>query len=157
MAVREAQVAVTSDREIVVTREFEAPRELVWQAWTEPDRIARWWGPDGFTNTVHEMDVRPGGIWRVTMHGPDGTDYPNLIEYLEVEPPERLVYDHGDEDDPAQFRVTVTFADKGGRTELTMRSLFESAEVLDKAVKEFGALEGAKQNLERLAAYLAQE
>jgi uncharacterized protein YndB with AHSA1/START domain len=84
----------TSDREIVATRVFDAPRELVFQMWTDPQHISNWYGPRGFTTTTHEMDVRPGGVWRHVMHGPDGTDYPNEIVYLEVVKPERLVYDH---------------------------------------------------------------
>ena len=80
-----------SDREIVLTRAFAAPRELVWRAWTEPEHFARWMGPDGFTTTVREMDVREGGTSRYTMRGPDGTDYPNRVIYREVVRPERLV------------------------------------------------------------------
>src|SRR6266852_4602923 len=79
------------DREIVITRLLDAPRELAFQAWTEPQHVAHWWGPNGFTNTIHEMDVRPGGVWRFIMHGPDGTDYKNEIVYVEVVKPERLV------------------------------------------------------------------
>ncbi|MBW3628767.1 MAG: SRPBCC domain-containing protein, partial [Gemmatimonadetes bacterium] len=101
----------TSDREIVMTRVFDAPRELVFDAWTDPAHVAEWYGPNGFSLTVHEMDVRPGGTWRFIMHGPDGTDYPNRIVYREVVRPERLEYDHGgdQDDDPARFQVTVTF------------------------------------------------
>lgn len=148
----------TADREITLTRVFDAPRELVFAAWTEPKHVAQWWGPNGFTNTIHEMDVRPGGVWRLVMHGPDGTDYPNKIVYSEVVKPERLVYTHGsgEEADPGQFRVTVTFADRGGKTVLTMRSLFESAAARDKVVKEFHAIEGGNQTLDRLGAYLAK-
>lgn len=105
----------TSDREIVLTRVLDAPRELVFDAWTDRKHIAQWWGPRGFTTTIHEMDVRPGGVWRFMMHGPDGVDYPNRIVFREVVKPERLVYDHGSDDpaDPAQFHVTVTFAKQG--------------------------------------------
>ena len=85
----------TADREIATSRVFDAPRDLVWEAWTDPKHLARWYGPNGFTVTTHEMDVRPGGVWRLTMHGPDGTDYPNLTRYVEVVRPERLVYEHG--------------------------------------------------------------
>jgi len=73
-----------SDREIVTTRVVDAPRELVFRAWTEPEHVGQWWGPNGFTSTIQEMDVRPGGVWRLVMHGPDGTDYPNESIYLEV-------------------------------------------------------------------------
>ena len=143
-------------RDIVVSRIFDAPRELVWKAWTEADRVGQWWGPNGFTTTTYEMDVRPGGRWRYLMHGPDGTDYPNLIEYREVSPPERLVCDHGDDDGgPPAFYVTITFADKGGKTEVTQRMQFPSVEARDRTIEHVGALEGAKQHLGKLADYLA--
>jgi uncharacterized protein YndB with AHSA1/START domain len=147
-----------SDREIVMTREFDAPRELVFAAYTNPEHIPQWWGPRGFTTTIHEMDVKPGGVWRFIMHGPDGTDYDNKIVYSEIVKPERLVYDHGSdkEDDPGKFHVTVTFADEGDRTQLTMRMLFASTEARD-AMIEFGAVEGGNQTLERLAEHLAKK
>jgi uncharacterized protein YndB with AHSA1/START domain len=95
-----------SERGIVLTRVFDAPRELVWDAWTDPKKIVQWWGPRGFTTTIREMDLRPGGIWRHTMHGPDGTDYPNKSKFIEVVKPERISYSHsgGKKGDPgAQF------------------------------------------------------
>ncbi len=92
------------DREIVLTREFDASRELVWEAWTQPEHLARWWGPDGCTTTIHEMDVRPGGTLRFDMHVPNVRDFPNYVVYTEVVRPERLVYDHsGDERGPASL------------------------------------------------------
>ena len=93
MAARDSE-AGTANREIVATRIYGAPRELVWRVWTDPKHIAQWWGPQGFTNTIREMEVRPGGAWRFTMHGPDGKDYPNEIVFTEVMKPERLAYDH---------------------------------------------------------------
>jgi uncharacterized protein YndB with AHSA1/START domain len=144
--------SATADREIVTTRTFDAPRDLVWEAWTRPEHIVRWWGPNGFTTTIHEMDVKPGGVWRFVMHGPDGVDYPNLIAYREVVKPERLAYSHG----PSPlFDVNVIFEERRGRTELTMRALFETAAQRDQVIKDFGALEGAKQALARLAEFLA--
>ena len=82
----------TSDREISATRIFDAPRDLVWRAWTDPQQIVQWWGPNGFTTTTYHMEVKPGGVWRLVMHGPDGRDYPNRITFLEVVEPERLVF-----------------------------------------------------------------
>lgn len=140
-----------ADRQIVLTRVFEAPRELVFRAFTEQDRVTRWWGPTGFTLTIHEMDVRPGGTWRFTMHGPDGVDFPNTIVYEEVASPARLVYTHHD---PA-FRVTVTLDDFSGMTALTMRMVFATAEERDGVVDKYNAIEGGNQTLDRLGEHLA--
>jgi uncharacterized protein YndB with AHSA1/START domain len=148
----------TADREIVTTRLLDASRERVWSAWTDPEQIIHWWGPDGFTNTIQQMDVRPGGEWTFIMHGPDGTDYTNRIVYEEVVRPERLVYLHGDPDGPPEqdFRSVVTFEDRGGKTFLTMRAVFATKEQLAYVIKEVGAIEGAKQTINHLAEYLAK-
>lgn len=149
-----------SDRQIELSRVFDAPRELVWRVWTTPEHIVRWWGPRGFTNTSHAMDVRPGGQWRFVMHGPDGRDYENLITYLEVVEPERLVYKHGGDVDtePVDFRVTVRFdrdAGNPGRTRVSLRMEFPTKEARDFVVREYGAIEGGQQTLQRLGEYLA--
>lgn len=146
-----------ADREIRVTRLLDAPRDLVWKAWTDPRHLEQWWGPSGFWNTIHAMDARPGGEWRFIMHGPDGTDYPNRIRYTEVRRPERLVYRHdsGIEDDPEGFVVTVDFQDRGGKTELVMQLLFETAEARNLVAEKSGAIEAAKQTMARLADELA--
>ncbi len=144
-----------SDREIIFTRAFDAPREVVWEVWTNPRHVALWWGPKGFTNTIHEMDVRPGGLWRLTMHGPDGTDYPNRIEFLEVVKPERLVFHHGDDTNPQQFYVTVNFVAVAGRTKIVHRMAFKTAEQCT-AIKQFAA-DGHQSTMDRLEAFLAQQ
>ena len=110
-------------------------------------------GPNGFTTTIHEMDVKPGGVWRFVMHGPDGRDYQNKIVYVEIVKPERIVYNHVS---GPQFHVTVTFAEQGDKTKLNVRMLFESATQRDKVIKEFGALEGLSQTLGRLEQQLAE-
>ena len=134
-------------RTMAATRVFDAPRELVFDAWTDAKHISNWWGPRGFTTTTHEMDVRPGGEWLFVMHGPDGTDYPNEVVYREVVRPERLVYRHG----PAPvFDVTVTFEEVGGKTKMTMSAMFASAEIRNQVAEEFGAVEGMHQTLDRL-------
>lgn len=145
----------TTDREIVLTRELDAPRELVWRAYTEPAHVANWFGPNGFTIDVQEMDVRVGGRWRFMMHGPDGRDYPNRVTYQELVQPERLVFLHGEDvdDDPGAFHVTITFDDLGGRTRVTQRMLFATA-AQKKGVEQFGAVELGNQTLAKLAAYL---
>ncbi len=156
MTKKKAEATSTADREISTTRIFDAPRELVWKVWTEPNHIARWWGPKGFTNTIHTMDVRPGGVWQFIMHGPDGVDYPNKVFYHEVIKPERLFYDHGEPGEPSHFQVTVTFDDAAGKTKLTMKMLFPTAEQRNFVAGKYGAVEGLKQNMDKLAEYLAK-
>ncbi|PYI52473.1 SRPBCC family protein [Paenibacillus flagellatus] len=142
---------IANPNELVAVREFDAPRELVFQAWTTPDWLARWWGPKGFANTFHECDIRPGGMWRYTMHGPDGTDYPNLSAFVEIVPPERVVLDHlsGHE-----FRVTAILEDIEGRTRVTFRQQFKKTDEFEQA-KPY-CMEGNEQNLERLGRLLAE-
>lgn len=140
-------------REMVTTRVLNAPPELVYKAWTEPDRLAHWWGPNGFTNTIHQMDVRPGGAWRLTMHGPDGTDYPNESVFLQVMAPRLLVYYHSS---APKFVSVVTFAPEGTGTNLTLLSHFLSDEDFDSAMNVYGAVEGAKQTLARLAEFIGR-
>jgi uncharacterized protein YndB with AHSA1/START domain len=149
--------SATADREIGTTRILNAPRELVFKVWTEAQHVALWWGPNGFTNTIQEMSVTPGGIWRFIMHGPDGTDYPNVITFLEVKRPELLVYNHGSEEDRLMFHVTVTFEDLGQQTRLTMTSLFRTAAEREEVVRRVGAVEGLSQTLGRLGVYLADQ
>ncbi len=155
MAGRTAEARpAASENEMVVTRELDAPRELVWAAWTDPAHVARWWGPRGFTNTIEHMDVRPGGSWRFVMHGPDGRDYRNEHVYVEVVRPERIVMDHVT---GPRFRTTVTFEERGGKTLVTWRGTFASAAELARVVKEFHADEGLRQNVEKLGEYLGAE
>ena len=153
----DAFASATGDRELIITRLLDAPRELVFDAWTNPEEIDVWWGPTGFRNSTHAMDVRRGGLWRYVMHGPDGTDHDNRVEYLEVVRPERLVYLHGRDidDDPDRFHVTVTYADEGGKTRLQMRMVCKSAAMLQE-MKKFGAVEGGQQTVDRLEGFLAQ-
>jgi uncharacterized protein YndB with AHSA1/START domain len=148
--------SATSDREIVVTRIIEGPRPLVFEAYTDPRHLAHWWGPNGFTTTTRAFEFRPGGVWDFVMHGPDGTDYPNWIEWREIEPPERLVFLHGDrQDDPRAFVSTVTLVERGGATEVTMRAVFQTKAQRDEVVERYNAIEGGKQTLGRLALYVA--
>lgn len=121
--------------------------------WIEPEHVAKWWGPNGFTTTIDRMDVRPGGVWQFVMHGPDGTDYQNRIVYEEIARPEHLAYSHVSF---PVFRSTVTFAEERGKTRVTMRMVFESATDYDAAVTKFGAIEGGRQTFARLADHLAQ-
>ncbi len=148
-----------SDREIRITKNFDAPRDLVFDAWTEPEKIGQWWGPDGFTTTTFEMDFKPEGVWKFIMHGPDGTDYNNRIEYTKIKRPELIKYDHFghlDKDgDPPHFKSTILFEEVGNQTKITMQMLFPTKEAREKSA-EFGAVEGANQTLGRLAEYLGK-
>jgi uncharacterized protein YndB with AHSA1/START domain len=144
---------------IITTRELDAPRVLVFAAWSDPKHLSQWWGPVGFTTTTSAFDMRVGGVWRFVMHGPDGRDYENRITFDEIVEPERIRYHHGGGDDvePVQFRTTVTFQDLGGnRTLLTLHATFPSAADRDRVIREYGADKGAMQTLARLADYLAK-
>src|SRR5882672_3010766 len=128
-----------ADRELVFHRVFDAPRDLVFEAWTDPSHIVQWWGPTGFTTTTYTMDVKPGGVWRFVMHGPDGVDYQNRIVYIEIVKPERLVYSHVS---GPRFNATVNFTDQGTKTGVRVRMVFRSVTERDDTVKKFGAIEG---------------
>lgn len=149
--------AKNKPNELYISRVYNAPVKLVWDAWTDPQKVAKWWGPRGFSLTTHSKDLRPGGHWKYTMHGPDGTDYPNTTKYFEVEQYARLVYDHGASDDrPPLFRVTVTFEEVDGKTKMEMTMALESEEAA-KATKKFIKDAGGNATWDRLAEYIAAE
>ena len=150
-----AATGTDSERSIIVSRVVNAPPALVWKVLTQPEHVAQWWGPNGFTNTVGEMDVRVGGVWRIVMHGPDGVDYPNRMVFKEVVEPELLVYDHSGEGEFSdhKFEATITLTEHPGGTEVTLQGLFPTARERDESAAA-GALEGAHQTLGRLAEYV---
>jgi uncharacterized protein YndB with AHSA1/START domain len=153
-----SSIDLESDPKVMLgSRVIDAPRELVWSVWTDPKHLASWWGPDGFRTTTSAFAFKPGGVWRFVMHGPDGRDYENRITFDEIVKPERLRYHHGGGDDvePVQFRTTVTFDDLGGRTRVTLRGEFPSAEERARVIREYGADKGLVQTLARLAEYVA--
>jgi uncharacterized glyoxalase superfamily protein PhnB/uncharacterized protein YndB with AHSA1/START domain len=141
----------TEDREIKVSRLFNAPVELVWEVWTNPDHIKNWWGPQGFTNTIDEMNMKEGGEWNLVMHGPDGTDYKNKSIFKEIVKHKKLVYEHVSS---PKFTATVLFESQGEKTLLNWQMLFESREQLIQVVKTFKVDEGLKQNVDKLNQYL---
>lgn len=146
--------ARSRSNEIRLTRVYDAPVRAVWDAWTIPEQIEKWWGPRGFTLTTHSKDLRTGGTWRYTMHGPNGVDYPNVTRYLVVEPHRKLVYDHGGTDDtPPLFRVTVTFAEARGRTTMEMVSSLPTPEAAEEMAK-FIQMAGGNATWDRLAEHL---
>lgn len=146
----------TDSSEIRLHRLYDAPLKSVWDAWTDPAQAAQWWGPRGFTLTTHSKDLRPGGSWVYTMHGPDGTDYPNTAVYLEVEPLARLVYDHGaNHDSPPLFRVTVQFAEVDGKTHMDMRMRLPDARAAAQT-RQLIKKAGGNATWDRLAEYMAK-
>ncbi len=154
-----SSIDLESDPKVMVgSRLIDAPRDLVWSVWTDPKHLAQWWGPDGFTTTTSAFDFKPGGLWRFVMHGPDGRDYENRITFDAIVKPERLEYHHGGGDDvePVQFRTTVTFEDLGGKTRVTLRGAFPSAEERARVIKEYGADKGLVQTLTRLDQYVTK-
>lgn len=139
------------NKSLVITRTLKAPVSLVWKAWTQPEHIANWWGPDGFTNTIQEMDVRPGGLWELVMHGPDGTDYKNRSVFTDVIENELIAYDHVS---APKFHATIRFEADGDKTHITWRMEFMSVEQLEAVVQQFKADKGLEQNVEKLGRYL---
>jgi uncharacterized protein YndB with AHSA1/START domain len=143
----------TKDRELLITRTLNAPIDLVWEVWTNPEHIVNWWGPNGFTNTISTMDVVPGGQWNLVMHGPDGTDYVNKSTFKEVIPLKRISYEHFN----PHFTATIDFEAQGAKTHLTWHMLFDSAEILSAVATAHKVSEGLKQNVEKLSMYLANQ
>lgn len=147
----QSQAECPSNREIVSSRVFASPREYVFDAFGDPARLAQWWGPKDFTNTFYEFDLRPGGHWRLVMHGPDGANFENESVFVEVVKPERIVFQHLE---PVHgFQMVMTFAEQAGTTRLTWRMRFDSASECAR-VKSFVAVAN-EQNFDRLAVHLA--
>ena len=138
-------------KELTITRVLNAPIDLVWKVWTDPDHIKNWWGPNGFTNTIFEMDVKPGGNWEFIMHGPDGKDYKNKSIFKEIIKHKRIVYEHLT---GPKFRTTIEFTPQGKKTLLEWQMVFDTPEERDKTVKTFKADVGLKQNIFKLEGYL---
>ncbi len=154
----ERTMAYTDGQELVFERVFDAPRDLVWKVLTDPERVTNWWGPHGYSTTVVEMDVRPGGTWRWINHTTGGEDAPFKGEYLEVDPPRKLVQTQifdvpGFDDRPGVN--TMTLEDLGGRTKLVARSRFPSVEDLQGALA-MGMIGGALDTYDRLAVEIAK-
>lgn len=155
-----ATLVDTSKREMVVTRTLRAPRALVFKAFSNPEHLGHWWGPNGFTTTTFSMDFKPGGVWRYVMHGPDGRDYQNKVTYHEIVEPERIVFSHGGGEDDLEgvsHHTTITLVEQDGKTTVTLKGLFVTAEERERVIREYGALEGGKQTLARLDEYVAQQ
>ena len=149
-------MAEKNANEIKLTRIYDAPVKIVWDAWTQNDQVAQWWGPRGYTLTIHSHDLRSGGLWHYTMHGPDGTDYVNKSRYLEVIPLSKMVYDQGGNDEQKpMFRVTVLFAESNGKTQMDMTMTLPSPEAAENT-KKFIKKANGNSTWDRLAEYLEQ-
>ncbi|HLO37276.1 MAG TPA: SRPBCC family protein [Lacibacter sp.] len=144
----------TADRELRLTRLLNAPVELVWEVFTDPEHIKHWWGPNGFTNTITKMEIEPGGEWDLVMHGPDGTDYKNKSVFKEIVKHKKIVYDHVS---GPKFLTTIEFEERGKQTQINWHMLFESKKQFIQVVKTFKADEGLKQNIDKLELYLQQQ
>ena len=142
----------TTNIELRITRTFKAPIELVWKVWTDPQHIIHWWGPNGFTNTIEIMDVREGGEWKLTMHGPDGTNFPNRSIYKEIVPFQKIVFEHFN----PHFFTTVLFEAKGKETTIDWTMRFDTEEMRDTIVKAHKADKGLEENIIKLTAYLIE-
>lgn len=142
----------TQDRQIKTIKTFNAPLEQVWQAWTDPGQITAWWGPSGFTSTIHTMDLREEGEWKLTLHGPDGTNYPNRSIFKEVIPFKKIVFEHFN----PHFITTVIFEPGHEGTTIDWTMVFDTPEMYETVAKAHNAEEGQKQNIERLRHYLSQ-
>lgn len=151
-----AEQSIKTEKEMIFSRIVNAPRELVFDVWTIQEHVEKWWGPDGFTTTSKQFELKPEGVWLFTMHGPDGIDYPNKIVFMEIDRPAKLVYRHSDDEgvEPVRFHSEVTFEEENGKTLITMHMIMETAEMLTKVVEEYGAYEGAIQHLARMRDYL---
>lgn len=139
-----------TNRGIRVTKVLSAPLALVWNAWTKAEQIANWWGPDGFTNTIHTMEVMPDGEWRLTMHGPDGKTYPNRSKFLEIVHQKKIIFEHFN----PNYVATIIFTSEGDQTLIDWSMVFETTQLFETVVKVFKADEGLYQNVEKLENYL---
>lgn len=156
VANKRAPIARPNERDILSERLLDAPRDLVWEVWTNPQHVNQWWGPRGFTNSLKEMSVKPGGVWRFDMIGL-GHSYPNKLTFLEVKKPERLVMSHGDDSaNPDNFLVTVDFKEEGTKTRVVFSGRFATVAERDRVIKEHGALEGNQQTLDKMEELVAR-
>lgn len=147
------------DREIVIGRLIDAPRSVVYAAWTDPDQIQKWFGPEGMAIETKEIDLKPGGVWRFDMVAPDGTRYTNRMVFLRMEAPALIEVEHGSdqENDPGKFRMLVTFDEQSnGKTVLTLRQMHPSKERREWGIG-FGAVEYGGQTLTKLALHVAKD
>ncbi len=148
---------IIQENKVIYKRYFDAPVDLVFDVWSSHEHLSKWWGPNGFTLTTIQMDFSNGGIWDFIMHGPDGTDYKNKIQFIEINKPHHIYYKHigdGGDTEDVHFQTRIIFESSGEGTNLTMEQEFPSKEELDRINKQYGAIEGGKQHTENLGNYI---
>jgi len=148
---------IIQNNKVIYKRYFDVPVDLVFEAWSSHEHLSQWWGPDGFTLTTNSMDFSNGGIWDFIMHGPDGHDYKNKTQFIDISKPHHIYYKHlgdGEVEQDVNFESRIIFEASGEGTNLTMEQIFPSQEELERINKKYGAIEGAKQHVSNLAKYL---
>lgn len=143
----------TANHKLSIAKTLNAPIDAVWDIWTKPEHIANWWGPNGFTNTIHKMDLNANGEWNLTMHGPDGKNYANRSVFVKIEPFQQIVFQHFNPD----YLATINFEPEGDQTAIAWTMEFPSGELFETVVKVFKADEGLFQNMEKLGTYLRSQ
>jgi len=138
------------NRSMQIKGTFKANMQLLWDVWTKPEHLKNWWGPKGFSATIHKMDLQADGEWKLTLHGPDGKDYANRSIFKEIIPLEKIVFEHFN----PHFFTTVLFETQDEETQINWTMLFDTPEMRETIVKVHKAEEGQKENMERLGEYL---
>ncbi len=145
---------VFDERNLVMSRVVDAPQSLVWQAFSQPEHLAQWWGPEGFTNTFEKFEFREGGEWIFMMHGPDGKDWPNHITFTEIEPESVIAYYHGSPETGPLFKAKITIEPQGDKTMVTLRMSFDTKAARDQKIRDVGAVKGGMQTLGKLVEHV---
>lgn len=149
--------AIIQNNKVIYKRYFSAPVSLVFEAWSTHEHLSKWWGPNGFTLTTKNMNFTNGGTWEFIMHGPDGHDYKNKTQFIEIRKPNFIHYKHlgdGEGDQDVVFESKIIFEESGKGTHVTMEQIFPSKEELERINKKYGAIEGGKQHVNNLGKYL---
>lgn len=145
------------DNQVTYKRYFDVDVDLLFEVWSKPEHLSEWWGPDGFTLTIKSLDFSNGGIWEFVMHGPDGHDYKNKIQFIEISKPHFILYQHlgdGEGDEDVNFQSRIVFEKAGEGTNLIMQQIFSDKQELERVNEKYGAIEGGKQHIGNLAKYL---
>lgn len=148
---------VVEENKVTYKKYFDVPVDLLFEVWSKPEHLMEWWGPDGFTLTIKSLDFSNGGIWEFIMHGPDGHDYQNKIQFIEISKPHFILYQHlgdGEGDEDVNFQSRIIFEAAGEGTNLIMEQIFYSKQELERVNEKYGAIEGGKQHVGNLAKYL---